>query len=347
MTRIRTSHIVVAAVAALVAVGGSASVALAGPPPPCLSCGSGGGGGGGGSTSTGGGGGSTTTPSTTGGAGAGRDTGHPSRPRLAVTAVTTTATAPRVITVAGTSRRARSSRGSSCAADWPANCPTSTSDGVGIGGSAKRSSQVDKSAKAGGTYCYSVFTTTPYHSSAAAHHKVVVGPPAKVTARHRRTGNNDHGHLECGRGSDRLPGHRHSRTLPVARPRHGRSRSPPGKTAAVDTAAVAARPLLLRGVRHQRHEISFARGLSDGFNWVALAAATRNHRPTSSSSSMFSSSLAKVVGGVAIAVLLLAALALVVVKLINRAREDDWQYSQTSHRGGRISVGGMRAAPPS
>ncbi len=54
---------------------------------------------------------------------------------------------------------------------------------------------------------------------------------------------------------------------------------------------------------------------------------------------MFSSSLAKVVGGVAIAVLLLAALAFVVVKLINRAREDDWQYSQTSHRGGRISVG--------
>ena len=55
------------------------------------------------------------------------------------------------------------------------------------------------------------------------------------------------------------------------------------------------------------------------------------------SASTLSSSLAKIVGGVALAVLLLAAIAFVVVKLINRAREDDWQYSQsvTSRRPGQ------------
>ncbi len=48
----------------------------------------------------------------------------------------------------------------------------------------------------------------------------------------------------------------------------------------------------------------------------------------------------KVVGGVALGVLLLAAVAFLAAKLIARAREDDWQYSQSSHRGSpRLALG--------
>ena len=136
MTRIRTSHIVVAAVAALVAVGGSASVALAGPPPPhCTVC-STGGGGGGGSTSTGGGGGSTTTTTRGGGGGDRRRRSAipspPPRPRDRHRHSPSRdhrelARCPKSQIISGVVVR----RG------LAANCPTTTSDGVGIGGSAE------------------------------------------------------------------------------------------------------------------------------------------------------------------------------------------------------------------
>ncbi len=40
-------------------------------------------------------------------------------------------------------------------------------------------------------------------------------------------------------------------------------------------------------------------------------------------------------GGVALAVLILAAIAFLIVKLVNRSREDDWQYSSGTRGGGR------------
>ena len=64
-----------------------------------------------------------------------------------------------------------------------ANCPATTADGVGVGTTARRFSQVDRGVRAGANYCYSVFTTSRYKVSAAAHHTAVVGPPGKVTRR--------------------------------------------------------------------------------------------------------------------------------------------------------------------
>ena len=88
---------------------------------------------------------------------------------------------------------------------------------------------------------------------------------------------------------------------------------------------------------------------ANGTKFVALPAVAQNHSvtipvaaspSTGSSSSLLTSSLVKVVGGVALGVLLLAAVAFLAAKLIARAREDDWQYSQSSHRGGaRLALG--------
>ena len=312
MTRIRTSHIVVAAVAALVAVGGSASVALAAPPPPCLSCGSGGGGGGG-STSTGGGGGSTTTTTTgsTGGTNS-TPTSHPTPPPVA--ALSTTATAPRVITVGWTLPKNQIVSGVVVRRGLAASCPTSTSDGVGIGGSAKRTSQVDKSVKAGGTYCYSVFTTTPYHSSAAAHHKAVVGPPAKVTGITAIAGQHSikvRWNAAAGATGYLVTANVTGTRCPSATGPNTRAiKVPSGKTSVVDTAAVVGTTYCYAVFATNGTRFHSARGLST-HKAVALSAApgTIGAPTPSSSSSMFSASLAKLVGGVAIAVLLLAALA--------------------------------------
>jgi hypothetical protein len=339
MTRIRTSHIVIAAVAASIAVGSSASVALAGPPAPCLNCGSGGGGGGG--TTSGGGGGSTTTTPPSGGGGGGTTTPitHPTPP--AVTAVATAATAPRVITVRWHVPGSNTISGVIVRRGVGSNCPTSTSEGIGVGGGAKRSSQVDKGVKAGGTYCYSVFTTSPYHSSAAAHDKAVVGPPAKAT--HVTVGVTPgkdivvKWHAAAGATGYVLTAAAVSNGAKCPTMGSRRIGVQPGKTTAIDNGAQPGTSYCYAVFSTNGTKFHSARSLSQD-KAVAIPLIT-TPAPTSSSSSMFSSSLAKIVGGVALAVLLLAALAFVAVKLISRAREDDWQYSQHSHRGGRVSIG--------
>ncbi len=189
MTRIRTTHIVILAVAACIAVGSTAGVAKAGTPPPPpppggTNTGGGGGtttGGGGGTTTTGGGGGTTSTGgggNTTGGGG-GTPVSHPTPPMAA--AIATAATAPRVITVSWKLPKSGVITGVIVRRGAAAHCPATTADGVGVGTTARRSTQVDRGVRAGATYCYSVFTTSPYKVSAAAHHKAMVGPPGRVT----------------------------------------------------------------------------------------------------------------------------------------------------------------------
>jgi hypothetical protein len=259
-----------------------------------------------------------------------------------VTAVATAATAPRVITVKWHLPKSSIITGVVVRRGLATSCPTSTSDGVGVGGGAKRSSQVDKGVKAGGAYCYSVFTTSAYHTSAAAHRTAVVGPPAKATGVtagvtpgqtivvkwHAAAGATGYVLTAAATSNGGTCPTVNSRRVPVS----------PGKTTAIDRGAKPGTAYCYAVFSTNGTKFHSARSLSQN-KAVTIPSPIQSQSASPSSSSMFSSSLAKIVGGVALAVLLLAAVAFTVVKLISRAREDDWQYSQSSHRGGRVSIG--------
>ena len=342
MTRIRTTHIVILAVAACIAVGSAAGVAKAGtppPPPPPGSTNTGGGGGtttsgggGGGTTTTGGGGGGTTT--TGGGGGTGTPVSHPTPPMAA--AVVTAATAPRVITVSWKLPKSNVITGVIVRRGAGANCPGTTAAGVGVGTTAKRSSQIDRGVRAGATYCYSVFTSSPYKVSAAAHHKAVVGPPGRASVVVAKPVDGViQIHWAAAAGATHYILKRQAGSCPTAS--KGRIIHDTHATQAKDGRAVP-------GTAY-----CYAVFAANGTKFVALPAVSQNHSvtipvaaapSTGSSSSLLTSSLVKVVGGVALGVLLLAAVAFLAAKLIARAREDDWQYSQSSHRGGaRLALG--------
>ena len=252
-------------------------------------------------------------------------------------AVGTAATAPRVITVSWKLHKSAVITGVVVRRGSAANCPATTADGVGIGTTVRRSSQVDRGVRAGATYCYSVFTTSPYKVSAAAHHTAVVGPPGRVTGVVAKPlGGGIQVSWLPAAGATHYILKRQAGSCPTAskgREIHRRT----GKTRALDTLAQP-------GIAY-----CYAVFAANGTKFASQPTAARNHNvkipvavapSTGSSSSLLTSSLVKVVGGVALGVLLLAAVAFLAAKLIARAREDDWQYSQSSHRGGaRLALG--------
>ena len=139
--------------------------------------------------------------------------------------------------------------------------------------------------------------------------------------------------MEAVGGRDRVRRPRLGQGLPRDPPQRPRGSGHPGKLAAVDTGALPGDTTCYSVFALDHYKTHLAAAHS---NPVLAVAPTTS---TASSSSSMTTSLVKIVGAVALAVLLLAAMAFVIIKLIGRGRQDDWQYSQTSGRGGRVTMG--------
>ena len=345
MTRIRTTHIVILAVAACIAVGSTVGVAKgAGAPPPPPPPGGGQTSGGGGGTTSGGGGGTTTTNgggggTTTTGGGTGTPVSHPTPPMAA--AVGTAATAPRVITVSWTLPKSSVITGVIVRRGAAANCPATTADGVGIGTTARRSSQVDRGVRAGATYCYSVFTTSPYKVSAAAHHTAVVGPPGRASAVVAKPMGGAI-QIHWAAAARARPTTSSSGRPDRTRDQGSRDARHPGD-ARDGRAGGAGHGLLLRSVRRQRHQVRRGAGSHRANQSVMIPVAVAQHR--------FVVLAAHLVTGEGcrrsrMGVLLLAAVAFLAAKLIARAGKTTGSTANhhTAAAGGWRSAG-MRALP--
>jgi hypothetical protein len=151
----------------LLTVGATTALASSPPPPPPPS-----GGGGGSGGSGGGSGGSTTQPTKPT-----RDTHAPGR----VSTLHATVNAPHRITITWANPGASDLSGVIVRRGFAGACPAQASDGVGVGGSAVRTRQVDTSAAPGTVYCYAVFAfdhAGNYSRAAVAKHVIdKVAPP--------------------------------------------------------------------------------------------------------------------------------------------------------------------------
>ena len=308
VTRVRGTHVALLAVAA--AAIGPAGVAQAAPPvPPPPTAGSG----------------NTTTAPQTGSGGQ----PHASVPTPAAVTSLVVTNRPGAIVVRWDVPSA-SITGVIVRRGVGGRCPARSDAGVGVGGSALRSSQVDSQVQPGARYCYTVFAEGR-HGVASATRTALASPPPRVTK------------VTAVAASDRI----------------SLSWNPsPGATAYVVRAGPSCPNAITAGraVARTTHRVATDRsavpGTSSCYSVFALdrfdthlSAARSNDVvapvPSSPTPPIVSSSLANVVGAIALGVLLLTVMAFLVVRQINRG--DDWHYGQTP-RGGRMAIGGHATA---
>ncbi len=222
------------------------------------------------------------------------------------------------------------------------DCPASTTDGVAVGGQAVRRTARDANVKPGGRYCYSVFTVGTYGSRPGVHTSVFASPPAAVSG---VIAGVKSGHVVI---SWRPAGGAFAYTVVANSTRcatsvqDGRVVAKTQGRTATDRNAVAGTPncyVVFAGDRFANFSVPAQadRGQMVGLKTVAASQSGSGSSAAAASSSGLSSNLTRIVAIVGIAVLLLAAVATLLVRVMNR-RRDDWQYS-SGRDSGRVALG--------